>query len=86
MPDIHPRQVDVRAVEPNIQGFRHAGYAGFVVGGHPLLEGGQGGQTVQRATVQNRPAQRLGDAMRHRALAGRGGAIDRDDGSGGISR
>ncbi|MCY1457593.1 hypothetical protein D9M71_749000 [compost metagenome] len=76
----------MRAVELNIQGFRHARDAGLVVGGHTLLEGGQGGQAVQRATIQNRPAQRLGDAMRHRALAGRGGAIDGDDGGGGICR
>ena len=48
-------------------------------GGHALAHGGQGRQAVERAAVQHIPAQRLGDAVRHGALAGGGRPVDGDD-------
>ena len=58
---------------------RRPGHRRLVLGGHALAHGGQGRQAVERAAVQHIPAQRLGDAVRHGALAGGGRPVDGDD-------
>ncbi len=67
-------------IEPDVQPRRRAGHGRFVVEGDAVAERRQADEAVQRAAVEEVPAEFAREETADRPLPGAPGAVDRDDG------
>ena len=77
--DVFLGQQDFAARKVALQMFGQLGQRVLVAQVRAAAQRAQGRQAVQRARIEVMKAQLVGHAVRHRALAGSGGAVDGDD-------
>src|SRR5690606_3684774 len=80
--DVLAAEPDEAAVEIHVEVAGKGDEPVDVIGRHAGPDRGQAHEAVERPGVEVVPAERPGDALGHRPLAGGGRAVDGDDGSG----